>query len=356
MRSRLLAALAVVLAGCSTTPSTTIAPLDTNVSSGEPTSSLRPLTTEAAAPADLLAPQPGEEWVAFRSPRPDGRDGVFLARPDGSDRHQLVADLPFVQASPAWSPDGSRIAFIERNPDEALWVVDADGSDATELVPASTECCGQDKPDWSPDGTTIAYVRWIGPEESVATEIALYDMETGLISVAYSTSFPTVLDRPRWSQDGTQLAVDVTTMQPNGSDYAAGSIGLIDLQSGQLRLLTDSDHFFGYASWNPSGTALVFEENGLTYWNDTPDGKATNLWTINLDGSDLRRITNNQPGGHRSTQPFWRSDGSICYVDAEEKKSDRHFVRCLGADLNVLPGSATPIQGTHPRFRPLPGE
>ena len=131
MRSRLLAALAVVLAGCSTTPSTTIAPLDTNVSSGEPTSSLRPLTTEAAAPADLLAPQPGAEWVAFRSPRPDGRDGVFLARPDGSDRHQLVADLPFVQASPALSPDGSRIAFNARHPDEALSAVDPDGSDAT---------------------------------------------------------------------------------------------------------------------------------------------------------------------------------------------------------------------------------
>jgi Tol biopolymer transport system component len=309
---------------------------------------------EAARSAGAVAPAPGEEWVAFRSPRPDGRDGIFLARPDGSDRHQLVADLPFVQASPAWSPDGTRLAFIERNPDEALWAVDADGSNATELVPASTGCCGQDKPDWSPDGTTIAFVRWIGPEDAITSEIALYDLATGDITVSYSSKFPTVLDRPRWSPDGTLLAVDVTTMQPNGSDFAAGAIGLIDLRSGLLEELTDSGHFFAYASWNPSGTALVFESEGLSYWNDTPAGRATNLWTINADGSDLRQITDNEPGGHRATQPFWRADDSICYVDAEAKQSDRHLVRCLGADLRPLPDPATPIQGTHPRFRPLP--
>ena len=184
-------ATGLVLAGCGSS--------DSRSSPATSTSSVRSPTTEATASAISLTPAPGEEWVAFRSPRPDGRDGIFLARPDGSDRHQLVADLPFVQASPAWSPDGSRLAFIERNPDEALWVVDADGSDAKELVPPSDGCCGQDKPDWSPDGTSIAFVRWIGPEDAITTEIMLYEIDTGATSVAYSSQFPVVLDRPRWS-------------------------------------------------------------------------------------------------------------------------------------------------------------
>jgi Tol biopolymer transport system component len=143
-------------------------------------------------------------------------------------------------------------------------------------------------------------------------------------------------------------------MQPNGADFATGAIGLIHLASGKLTLLTDGQHFFAYASWDPSGDALVFESNGLSYWDDTPEGEATNLWTINADGSDLRRVTDNEPGGHRSTQPFWRADGSICFVDAEATRSDRRFVRCLGPDLTPLPDPATPIQGTHPRFRPVP--
>jgi Tol biopolymer transport system component len=59
---------------------------------------------------------------------------------------------------PRWSPDGSKIAFVDRSPVtqyQNLWVMDADGSN---LRMASPDAVGRGFA-WSPDGTRIAYVR-----------------------------------------------------------------------------------------------------------------------------------------------------------------------------------------------------
>ena len=114
---------------------------------------------------------------------------------DGSDVVRLTSDPAFGadDTDPAWSPDSSQVAFISnRDGNAELYVVGADGSDMRRLTHTSLQ---ERTPAWSPDGTMIA----IGP---TATLIRVAD---GSLTVV-----PTIggFDNPVWSPDGALLAVD----------------------------------------------------------------------------------------------------------------------------------------------------
>jgi hypothetical protein len=95
--------------------------------------------------------------------------GIIVVRADGSDQRVLVED----GLLPAWSPDGTSIAYLRQHPGSVppapglrdpwhrvsleAWVIGADGFDATRLFHG--DCCIADwsGPVWSPDGSRIAF-------------------------------------------------------------------------------------------------------------------------------------------------------------------------------------------------------
>jgi TolB protein len=91
---------------------------------------------------------------------------LYLADADGSNLRQLGA-VALHGVSPAWSPDGTRLAFVsfdDRNdphcpasscpPSGELYVVDADGTGVRRLTRSKAD---DEHPSWSPDGTRIAF-------------------------------------------------------------------------------------------------------------------------------------------------------------------------------------------------------
>ena len=99
------------------------------------------------------------DWIAYYSAAADSY-GLYLIRPDGSAKHQILAgDAEY----PAWSPDGRRLAFMSlgfppgsSSADYEIYVVDVDGGNLQRL----TNVIGEDGwPAWSHDGTRIAYTR-----------------------------------------------------------------------------------------------------------------------------------------------------------------------------------------------------
>src|SRR6478609_4815846 len=79
---------------------------------------------------------------------------IVTALPDGSHRVQ-VSHGPGKDLDPAFSPDGSKIAFDStRTGGGDIYVMNADGSGAVRLTTASTE---DSQPAWSPDGNRIAF-------------------------------------------------------------------------------------------------------------------------------------------------------------------------------------------------------
>ena len=92
------------------------------------------------------------------------RGSIIVVNADGSDQRVLVDHGASDPGAPAWSPDGTRIAYLGtsgsgRRASPEVWVIGADGSDATRVFHA--ECCPGDGsgPVWSPDGSRIAF--WI---------------------------------------------------------------------------------------------------------------------------------------------------------------------------------------------------
>lgn len=112
------------------------------------------LTTD---PADDSFPaySPDGSTIAFISSR-SGINQVWVMDADGGNQRQLTFDPTFKGQLPEWSPDGEHIAYSSySSPDGQIWVMDADG--ANQHLPADLpgDTFG---PAWSPDGTQIAFV------------------------------------------------------------------------------------------------------------------------------------------------------------------------------------------------------
>ena len=94
------------------------------------------------------------------------RSGVYVAAPDGSRLDRLTQVESYL---PTWSPDGSQIAYVShevewapdgeqiawRNEETGIWVMNADGTEQRQLTPSDKSATW---PVWSPDGTKIAYI------------------------------------------------------------------------------------------------------------------------------------------------------------------------------------------------------
>lgn len=101
-------------------------------------------------------------------------------------------------SSPAWSPDGMRIAFgSNRGGPHAIWVSAADGAQATEV--AGFGGAFIDNPAWSPDGTLIAF------DASPDGTSAIYVVEAAGGRPRRITQGPADARHASWSRDGTWL-------------------------------------------------------------------------------------------------------------------------------------------------------
>jgi len=128
---------------------------------------------------------------------------LWLMRPDGSDRRQIVAAPATVQMA-RFSSDSKKLAFMSRQPDKP-WKIywgDVEGG-AWHEIPGPPE--NQCDPNWSPDGQTILF--GMPPEFMAEPNIERYlysfDLRTGKTTKIQGTAG---LFSPRWSPDGRYVA------------------------------------------------------------------------------------------------------------------------------------------------------
>lgn len=232
-----------------------------------------PASPASPYPAWEPAWSPDGRFLAFRGYWGDGESSdLFIMNADGTQVRQLTTDL--IGSDPAWSPDGSRIAFASY---DGLYVTNIDGTG----LQAVTTAGGTASPSWSPDGRRITYSRIVGDVPQV------FVVNVDGSSEQQLTDLPGGAGQPAWSPDGLHIVFQGDSLKtPSLFSMGPTGDGLVAVtHCGAPSCTGDS-----YPTWLPDGSTVGFVRN-------------LNIFTVRLDGTDVRQVTSDGAGYIR---PSWR--------------------------------------------------
>lgn len=123
---------------------------------------LKEITHDATGKSELAWSPSGDRIAFVRSPLGGGDREIYSIQPDGSGLTDLSNDPSTDDVEPAWSPDGSQIVFSgplhqSGSVGGDLWLMNADGSNRRALNHETNGYSDGAYPAFSPDGSTIAF-------------------------------------------------------------------------------------------------------------------------------------------------------------------------------------------------------
>ncbi len=299
--AQLVATLVLLLSGCGSGPN--------GGPGGEPDGS----------PSGTAPPAAGNGAIAFVRVDPDDavEDGVVppasLVLVTSEGRERVLATV--TQATPAWSPDGSTLAYAGEGGIRLL-VPGEQPRRLTWCDPSS--CVGDGPPGWSPNGRTVVFGSDRAGSEGLWTVPA-----AGGVPVLLAASL-TVQGAPSWSPDGSTIAVLATR---HGSGESA--VVLVDAASGSPSATLEQPgvSFGGTVTWSPDGSALL-----VTASVQERAGEA--VYLMRPDGSDLRVLTACRNEACIDVWPGWSPDGEL--VVFTRGRCDQPGSDCFSGDLYVI--------------------
>ena len=241
--------------------------------------------------------------------------GTYLADRDGSNPRRISAEG--VERFPAFSPDGTKLAFWSRPAGNAtptmfrLYVADADGTHAHPISGGSWfEAWHNAAPSWSPDSTRLAFAAGDGDQSRIWVVAADGSGPAREITDARASR-----DFPAWSPDGQWIAMTelsagsapshaISVIRPDGSDLRVlhrQAAGDPNVEGG----------FGGPLAWSPDSRRIAYSRGRDPARADEPDYSAL-LEVVSLDGREVN-IGRETSGWIEAVS--WSPDGrSIAFV------------------------------------------
>ena len=170
--------------------------------------------------------------VAYLVTNGSGRQDVFVANADGSDAH-VVSKVPFsgpTKFPPVWAPEGDRLVY--QADDGGVWVVAADGSSHERIADGWSTA-------WSPDGRWIAFRSDRSPDAMLQV---IHPDGSGIHTLTKASPNTDAFATIRWTPDSTRVV------------FHRDGVWTVDLEGNLVHLSPEG----GYPTVSPDGRWVAF--------------------------------------------------------------------------------------------------
>lgn len=257
-------------------------------------------------PASAVVPGPTGPLAFMR--KVGSNWDIYVLRTDGTEVR--LTTQPGSDTLPAWSPDGSRLAFssspkADRGALLDIWVMNADGSGLTRLT---------DHPEddrrgvWSPDGTRLAYTA----TRAGNLEIHVMDADGG--NHVNLTNHPAQDSQPAWSPDGTRIAFTSTRLG-NSTD-----LWIMNADGSNPRMLVHLPGHQRHAAWSPNARWIAFDGRQAGNYD---------VYVVDAEGTTAPIQLTDAP--QNEDDPVWSPNGQrILYASEADGENDIRSIKPNG--------------------------
>lgn len=349
---------------------------------------------ETAGP-DRLAASHILDWERVSGPAisPDGEVVIYTRSRVDRQQDRWTSDLWMVNAdgsrnrflgsgsSPTWSPDGSRIAFLDADEDGRMQIfvrwMDAEGA----VSQVTRDARPPRDLHWSPDSRLIAFTRVVPAPETwalpslpdppegaewtkpprIVRRMHFRQDRVGFLEEGYRHLFVVPAaggaSRPLtegdwhvgsrgavgldygagidWMPDGSGLVFDASRADDADLRYRESHLHFVSLATGEIRQITRERGPWAGPVVSPDGTRVAFR--GFEWTEQTY--RVSDLQVIDFDGSDRRPLS--AALDRDAVNPIWAPSGDRIYFTADDRGS-RNLHRAS------LSGETSPVtEGTH---------
>jgi Tol biopolymer transport system component len=266
--------------------------------------------------------------IAFVSTR-EGDYAIYVMNADGGHERRLTRrDVSnpttprqvFFQIEPAWSPDGSKIAFASaRNNSKGsgldIYVMDANGANVKQLTFAVRD---DTAPAWSPDGSKIVFQskRDDNPEVYVMNNDG-----TNQRRLTFNTKQDA---EPSWGAGAN--AQKITFVSDRNGTLNVWAMDASGANQKQLTFTTRPD---AKPNWSPDGTKILFSSK-----RGDNNGTVFDLYTMSPDGSNIVRLTNSKNGDFEGV--YSRDGSRIALTTLRDGNQEIYTMAASGSQTTVM--------------------